>query len=156
LVSGKHEGARGYYLRSLKISEQTGFHYGIQTASKYLGKAALSIGKIAEAENYLLQCLKITNEIGFVRDVINLLCEFARLWMAQDNSEQAAELLVLVIQHPASDQVRLLEGRIRDDAEALLAILEDELSPETYMVALKRGQELELDEVIADLVGQKS
>ena len=94
-------------------------------------------------------------EIGFVWDVINLLYEFARLRVAQDNPEQAAELLALVLQHPASHQARMFEGRIRDSAKGLLAKLEDELSQETFAAALERGQELELDGVIADLVGPK-
>jgi hypothetical protein len=83
------------------------------------------------------------------------LYEFARLRVAQDHSEQAVELLVLVLQHPASHQTRMLEGRIEDSAQELLAKLEGELPQETFTVALERGRELELDEVIATLVGPK-
>ena len=108
LARGEYEEARGFYLRCLEISEKIGFHYAIQTSSKYLGKVALSLGNIAEAEKYLLQSLRITKEIGFVRDIINLLYEFARLRVAQNNPEQAVELLALVIQHPASHQTRML------------------------------------------------
>ena len=152
LANGEHEAARGYYLRCLKISEEICFPYGIQTSSKYLGKVAISEGKIAEAEFYLVQCLTISKEVGFVRDIINLLYEFARLRVAQNNPEGAAELLGLVLQHPASHSSRMLEGPIRDSAKVLLAELEDELPQETYAAALERGQELELDEVIADLL----
>ena len=155
LAHGEHEEARGFYLRCLKLSEETGFHYAIQTSSKYLGKVAIWLGKNAEAKKYLLQSLTVSKEIGFVRDIINLLFEFARLRAAQDNSEQAAELLALVLQHPASHQSRMLEGRIRDSAKDLLAKLEGELSQETYKAALERGQELELDEIIIDLVSPK-
>jgi predicted ATPase/DNA-binding CsgD family transcriptional regulator len=155
LARGEHEAAREFYLRCLKTSEQVGFHYSIQTSSKYLGKVALSVGKITEAENYLVQSLRITKEIGFVRDIINLFYEFARLRVAQENLKQAAELLTLVLQHPASHQNRWLEGRIRDSAKGLLSKLEGELSQETYTAALVRGQELELDEIMADLVKPK-
>jgi predicted ATPase/DNA-binding CsgD family transcriptional regulator len=155
LANDEHEEARGFYLRCLKISEETDFHWGMQTTSKYLGKVAISMGKIAEAEDYLLQCLRITNEIGFVRDIINLFYEFARLRVAQDHPEQAVELLALVLQHPASYQARLLEGRIRDSAKDLLTKLEDELSKETYTAALERGQELEVGGVVAELLGSK-
>ncbi len=152
LARGDYESAREYYLRCLQISEEIGFHWSIQTSSKYLGKVALSTGKYAEAEIYLLQCLNITKEIGFVRDIINLLYEFARLRVAQDNPEQAAELLVLVIEHPASDQTRWLEGSIRDSAKGLLAKLENDLSQEAYKAALERGQELVLEDVVAALI----
>ncbi|MEA3438824.1 MAG: LuxR C-terminal-related transcriptional regulator [Chloroflexota bacterium] len=156
LALGEYEGARGIYLRCLKISQEAGFHYAIQTSSKYLGKVALAMGKVTDAENYLLQSLRITKEIGFMRDIINLFYEYARLRVAQDEPEQAAELLALVLQHPASRTTRMLEGSIRDSARDLLAELEDELPPATYTAALERGRDLELDEVIADLVAPKS
>jgi len=152
LALGDYEGAKRFYLRCIKISEKVGFPYAIQTSSKYLGKVALTMGHIAEAEIYLLQSLRITKEIGFMRDIINLLYEYARLRVAQNNPEQAVVLLALVLQHPASHQTRMHEGRIRDSAKELLAELEDELPHETYTAALERGQELELDGVIADLL----
>ena len=155
LAKGEYEVARGYYLRCLKISQEIGFHYAIQTSSKYLGKVALSMGKIAEAEIYLLQCLTITKEVGFVRDIINLFYEFARLRVAQDNSEGSVELLAVVLKHPASQTARMVEGPIRDSAQDLLALLEDELPQETFSAALERGQGFELDEVIVKLVGPK-
>ena len=67
--------------------------------------------KIVEAENYIIQSLTIAKEIGLVRDLINLLYEFAYRRVTQNNPEQAAELLALVLQHPASHQARLREGR---------------------------------------------
>ncbi len=155
LVLDEYEQAKEFYLRSLNISEQVGFHYAVQTSCKYLGKVTLSLGEITEAENYLAQSLWISIEIGFVRDIINLLYEFARLRAAQNDPEGAIELLALVLQHPASHQARWLEGRISDSAVDLLAKLEDELPQETYTAALERGQALELDGVIADLVGPK-
>ena len=72
--------------------------------------------------------------------------------MAQDNPKQAAELLILVIEHPASNQNRWLEGSIRDSAKALLTKLENDLPPETYTAALERIQELELEDMVAILI----
>ena len=156
LAHGELESARGFYLRSLEISQEIGFHFAIQTCSKYLGRVTISLGKIAEAKKYLVQSLKITNEIGFIRDIVNLLYEYARLYVAQDNPEGAIELLSLVIQHPASQMHRMLEGRIRDNAKGLLAKLESEIPPDVFALALEHGQELDLDEVVADLIGQNS
>jgi predicted ATPase len=150
---GEYEEAKGYYLRILELSEEVGFQYSIQTSSKYLGKVAISLGKNAEAEMYLLKCLRLTWGIGFVRDIINLLYEYARLRVAQENLIQAVELLALVLQHPASHQIRMLEGRIRDIAKDLLVQLEDKLPHDAYIAALERGQKLELDKVVVDLVG---
>jgi tetratricopeptide (TPR) repeat protein len=152
LARGELENARGSYLRCLKISQETGFPYGIQTASKYLIKVALSLGNLAETEQYLVQSLRITKEIGFVRDIVILLYEYARLHVARGNPEGAIELLMLVIRHPASQQYRMMEGRIRDSANGLLAELEHDLSPEAYTAALERGQELDLDGVVEEIL----
>jgi predicted ATPase/DNA-binding CsgD family transcriptional regulator len=155
LARGEHEEARGFFQRCLKKSEETGYHYTLQNSSKYLGKVALSMGNIAEAEHYLVRSLTISGEIGLVRDIVNLLYEFACLRVAQNHTTQAVELLALVLQHPASYQARLLEGRIRDSAKDLLAKLADELPQETYTAALERGQELEVDGVVAELLGSR-
>jgi len=146
------EAASGFYLRCLELSQESGFYYGIQTASKYLGKVALSSDDIPEAKKYLLQSLTITKEIGFVRDIINLLYEFARLQVAQGDLEGAAELLTLVIAHPASNLYRMLEGRIRDSARELLVKLESQLPQDIYTTAQERGRNLDLDEMTDNLL----
>ena len=146
------EEAREFYLRCLTLSQQTGFHYAIQTSTKYLGKVSLSLGRIAEAEKYLIQSLKITKEIGFVRDIVNLLYEFARLRIALGNLEEAVEFLAFIIQHPASQLYRMLEGRIRDSAKDLLETLQSELDSESFAAALRRGEALDLEEVVDDLI----
>jgi predicted ATPase len=151
LARGELEDARGFYLRCLKISRETGFPYGIQMATKYLCKVTLSLSDHVEAEKYLFQSLKITKEIGYVRDIVNLIYEYARLHVARGNPERAVELLVLVIRHPASQHHRMIEGRTRDSAKSLLAELENDLSQETYTAALARGRVLDLDEVIEEL-----
>jgi len=153
---GEYKKANDYYLRILKISQETGFLWGIEKSSKYLGKAAFSLGNLAAAETYLLQSLRITNEIGYFADVLNLLFDYANLLVAKDYKKQAVELLVLVLQHPISYQLRLGAGRIRDSAKRSLFKLKNELPPEAYSAALERGQDLDLDEVINNLVVRKS
>jgi predicted ATPase/DNA-binding CsgD family transcriptional regulator len=155
LARGEYEEAKEYYLRCLALSRKIDFHYSIQTTTKYLSKVAISLGKNEEAEMYLLQCLMLTKEIGFVRDIVNLLYDYARLRVAQGNLAQAVELLALVLQHPASRQTRLFEGRIRDNAKDLLSELENEIPQEIYTAALEHSQDMELEEVVTNLVGQK-
>ena len=110
------------------------------------------MGENTEAETYLRQCLTLTNEISFVRDVINLLYEYARLRVAQGNTSQAVELLALIVQHPASEQTRLFEGPIRDSAQSLLEELQANLPPEIYTKSYERGLSLELDNVTQALI----
>ncbi len=148
--------AKGIYLRCLKISQRAGFTYSLQTSSKYLVKVSFLMGDYIEAEKYLVQCLTLSKETRFVRDMVNLIYEFSRLKAAQNSLEEAVRLLALVIDHPTSNQTRWLEGRIRDSAIGLLAELEAKLPPETYSAALERGQELDLDKVVEDLISTSS
>ena len=152
LAFGEHEEARGYYLRCLRRSEKTGFYYSLQTASKYLGKVSTSMGNTIDADRYLAQSLTIARDIGFVRDIVNLVYEFARLRVVQEEFEHAVELLSLVIQHPASQQKRWLEGRIQDSAKDLLSSIEGEFTRKSYLAALERGRELELDDTVTELL----
>ena len=152
LACGEFKEAKRNYLRCLKRSEKTGFPYGLQTASKYLAKVTLSLGQINEADLYLQQSLRITNEIGFVRDIINLFYEFARLKAAKNNHEQAVELLAFVVQHPASAQARMMEGRIRDSAQTFLENIKGELPEEALDSAFARAEKLELEEIVETLL----
>ena len=156
LAREEYKSAKEFYLRCLKIAQSTGFNYSLQTSSKYLAKVSFLMGDYVESEKYLVQCIVLSKEVGFVRDVINLLYEFARQRAAQNNLEEAVELLALVIEHPTSNQTRWLEGRIRDSAKSLLAELETELPPETYMAALERGRRLDLENVVNDLISVNS
>jgi tetratricopeptide (TPR) repeat protein len=152
LALGEYDDARDYYQRCLLKAEDVNFYYSIQTASKYLGKLLITTGDLEQAELYLCKSLIITKEIGFVRDIINLIYEFARLRVEQGKIIQAVEMLVMVIQHPASDHIRWLEGSIRESAESLLAKLEAEISPEIIASGMERGLSLELDEVVSTLL----
>jgi tetratricopeptide (TPR) repeat protein len=152
LARGEYEGAWKSYARCLEISQRLEFYYSIQTASKYLGKVAISMGKFPEAKEYLKQSLSITKEIGFVRDLINILFEYARLKEATGELEGAAELLSLVIGHPVSDQSRFGEGRIKDSAKALLSNIEKELPQDILQDAIERGRALVLETIIDELI----
>jgi predicted ATPase/DNA-binding CsgD family transcriptional regulator len=145
---GDLEKAREYYRRCLEISEKSQFYYAIQTSSKYLAKVSLTLGKLEEAWRYLRQSLKISSETGFVRDMVNLVYECARFYAARGEIEQAVDLLALVIQHPASDRFRMLDGRIRDSAEGLMDRLEGDLTPDAFRSAQAQGRARDLDETV--------
>lgn len=152
---GEHIQAREIYLRCLRTSEAVGYRWGTANACKYLGQMALSLDKITEAETYLLRSLKIADEIGSGRDQVNLLCDLAKVRMAENRLEGAVELLAVVLQHPASHLHRLGGGRVRDRAQELLDTLKAGLSAETYDVAWGRGNALEFDQVVVDLLANR-
>jgi len=147
--------AKKYFSRCLQISKNLGFRWLSSNAIKYLGQIAISTGDIDEAHKHLLQSLKIAYDLGLDRDVANHLYNFANLRAAQNKQEEGVELLSLLLGQPASYQARSGGGSIRDRAKKLLAELESKLSQDVYEDALKRGEQLDLDDVVIELVGAK-
>ncbi len=154
-TTGDYEQARARYSASRQMAEQLGLRWAIENNSKYLGHVALAQGEIDEAETHLHRSLRIANEIGLGRDLMNLLYDFARVWVKQDRREEAIELLGLVIGHPASTQARFTEGPIRGAAQDLLDELEKVVPPEAYSAALERGKTMELDQAVAGLMVER-
>jgi len=147
--------AKKYFARCFQLSKKLGFRWLSSNAIKYLGQIALSTGDLDEAHKHLTQSLKIAYDLGLDRDVANHLYNFASLRVAQDKIEEGVELLSLLLQHPASYQARSGGGSIRDRAKGLLADLENKLSQDMYMAALKRGELFELEDVVVELIGTK-
>ena len=139
----------------MQISKNLGFRWLSSNAIKYLGQIALSTGDIDEAREHLTQSLKFAYNLGLDRDIANHLYNFASLRVTQNKPEEGVELLSLLLQQPASYQARSGGGSIRERAKGLLAELENKLSQERYMAAMKRGESLEIEAVLVELVGPK-
>jgi tetratricopeptide (TPR) repeat protein len=155
VVNGELTKAKTCFLHCMRESEKIGFRWAVGNATKYLGQVALLEGDFLEAETYFLQSLRIADDLGLNRDIANHLYEFAKLRVAQGRVTEAVELLVVLLQQPASRQARLGRGRIRDSAQALLGEIEADLLPVTYSSVLEGGWEAELDEAIAALLDVK-
>jgi len=85
------EKARQFYLRCFRTSQEINFYYGMQTSSKYLANVCSALGQYTEAEKYLHHSLVIANEIGFTRDIVHLLYEYARIIAARGELEESAK-----------------------------------------------------------------
>lgn len=151
-AQGDYHLARKYYRRCVRISGKIGIHYALQTSTKYLAKVNINIGEYEDARQVLIQCLEMTYNIGFVRDVINLYYEFARLRLIHGHPLQAVELLSYVDQHPYSDNKRMLEGRIRDSARELLAEIALQVPADDFQSAIHTGRQLEMEQIYLSLV----
>ena len=151
-ANGENAAAKKCFLRCLQTASEVGFHWAIGNATKYLGQVALLEGELMEAETYFRQSLKIAYDLGLDRDIVNHLYEFARLRVTQNRATEAIIILVLLLRQPASEQTRLGGGRIRDNAQALLTRLEEDLLPKGYSAAIERGKRTVLDEKLSELL----
>ncbi|HSG43814.1 MAG TPA: LuxR C-terminal-related transcriptional regulator [Anaerolineales bacterium] len=147
--------ARECFTRCLQIAKQVDFYWLTSNARKYLGQIALFTDDIPSAQEYLTQSLRVAYDLGLDRDITNHLYEFANLRAAQTRLEDGVELISLLLVQPSSHLTRVEGGSIRDRAKKLLAELENKLPQETYDAALKRGELLNVDDVVVELLAQK-
>jgi hypothetical protein len=84
---------------------------------------------------------------GIVHTTLNALVGVAWLRAQDGRHERAAELLGLALSHPA------LESDVRQNtAEPILAMLREALPADQLDAALARGQALDLDTVVSELL----
>jgi len=154
--------AKEYFLRCSQTANTLNAGWLSNTAVQQLGRIALFRHELPEAEEYLTQSLRSAYDLssddpGSDRDIASLLNDFARLRSAQNRLEESVELLSLLLQQPASHMFWRMEvGAISDHAKALLSDIEGRLSKERYEGALQRGEALNLEEVVLDLLDSKT
>jgi predicted ATPase/class 3 adenylate cyclase len=158
-IEGDQKLAKQRYQDVLEAAQTVGVNRGMQYTLYNLGNVSQSLGEIAEAEEYYMQSLSITNETGQTTDTLATLVQLARVWTAQGpesriSPAQAVETLAVVIEHPAADQHAPYEpaNTIREEAEQLRAELEETLPADVYAEAWVHGQTLELDALVATLL----
>jgi len=111
-----------------------------------LGRATCGLGQVEEARRCFRRALGAAMELGRLPAAASAVIGTADLLIAKGDPEQAAELLGLVLHHPATHQMD------RDRAQRLLSELESELSSEVLAAATARGRERDLDEVVAEIL----
>jgi hypothetical protein len=154
--------AKEYFLRCSQTANTLNAGWLSNTAVQQLGRIALLRHELPEAEVYLAQSLRSAYDLssddpGSDRDIASLLNDFARLRSAQNRLEESVELLSLLLQQPASHMFwRMEAGAISEHARALLSDIEGRLSKEKYEASVQRGESLDLEEVILELLGSKA
>ena len=71
--------AKECYARVFKGAQEKEYTWGLAKSARYLGSLALLMKDYDEARIYLLQSLRISDDIGLIRDVVNTLYDIARL-----------------------------------------------------------------------------
>jgi hypothetical protein len=111
-----------------------------------LGHATLASGDIRRSRRCFHDSLELAQRTGFRPLALSALTGMARLCSLGNDGTQAAELLGLVLHHPASMQIT------RDTANQLLADLEEARHPEAIEAAVAHGRERGLEEVVAEVL----
>jgi hypothetical protein len=144
---GAYDEARAWYEQALATHVEI---YGNQEASLallHLGLLCTAQGQDAAAWDYLLSSLRGFLARRLTPVVLNTLVGIAHLHVRADQPEQGAELLGLALRHPASD------AKVERDAAPVMAALRVALPAEELESAMARGAQLDLDQVVAEILG---
>jgi tetratricopeptide (TPR) repeat protein len=156
---GDYVQAKELYQLILKTAQASNFRRGVQQIVNNLGLVSYLLEEFEEAEGYYLRSLRIGYQNGQTREVLGDLKNIARIWTSLLKGTEAIHLLAVVLRYPASVQKQhgtFTQTSIHDDAEQLRAELEAELPPEDYAAAWQRGQALELEAVVDEMLEQAS
>ncbi|MBI5651632.1 MAG: tetratricopeptide repeat protein, partial [Chloroflexi bacterium] len=146
---GRDVEAKELYAHALALHRETGYRLGIAVALNNVGTAAFRLGDDREADAYLRSALAEAQESKFDFVALDALVWFAALQSKTGKSEFAAELLALVLHHPASDNESLTTARKH------FAELARELPRDVIARAEERGCARQLEQVVAEILRAK-
>jgi len=130
----------------IETARRTGYRLALSTALIQRAELLLALGEAPGARAALREGLGITTDTHMAIDQAHGLLIGARLWRQAGQPRSAAEWLGLLLSRPGADWV------VRQAAEVFGRALERELGPAEYAAAVARGQALELEQVVAEIL----
>lgn len=144
----EYEEAKQCYEQALAMNREIGSRLGAVLCLGNLGHLHARLGEDEVAWRYLRETLDESSAIGAIPIALDALVGAARLRAKAGQYAPAAELLGLLLSHPA------LKKESQEIAEPVLAILRDKLPADHLEAALARGKALELDAVIEGVIAE--
>jgi tetratricopeptide (TPR) repeat protein len=145
LALGDYQAARRHYNSSLEVYETHGY-FGCVTPHRGLAGVCTALGDTEQAGKHFHAALKAAADAAHVSLVLDVLACMAQLAAKMAQNERAAELLALVVQHPASSL------QTRNKAERLLSELGSQVPPEALATARERSKGVKLEEIVGGVL----
>jgi len=153
MAVGNSSDAKAYFLRGVQAAKEIQYQRLLQISYDNLGTVALLEKEIAQAEQFFLRSLRISQESGQTREMLASLRDLANVYMADGNLDNALKLLGVVLKHPASDQNSLNRPeRLRDEAEKLRMQIESQSDVASYRSAWEAGQSQRLADIVTRIL----
>lgn len=110
--------ARGHYQRAKQLyTESYTLHqtsdplsWGSAVSLDKLGRVTLLMGEAAEAREHFLEALRIATFTKRNREALDALLNLSRLFVLEGQAQDAADLLALIVRHPATAKETLDEA----------------------------------------------
>lgn len=152
LVQEEYDEARQLFVRSLKIHREIGDLYQIANSQSNLAQAMFMLQDYKAARSSFVEALRHAKEVGAQPILLENIAGIALLHIVDPpiNLPKAAELLTLVRQHPACDQ--LTKKRVDQELQRLA----DRLSSSEYEAAISAGGVSDLGSIVDEFIFQES
>jgi predicted ATPase/class 3 adenylate cyclase/uncharacterized protein HemY len=137
--------AEEHYQRSLAAYQGLGDRGGLATALNGLGQAKRCQGNLAAARESHAEALQIAAEIQYMPLMISALTNVSELFLQTGQYRRGAEVLGLVLNHPATDQPA------KERVWRILAEYEEQIPLEALKEARERKPGEDLENMIAML-----
>jgi hypothetical protein len=139
--------ARRLFEECAAIYREIGDPWSLSRVLNALSQLALAQSDLAEAESSAINAFQAARELEYNLNALEALSALAEIYARQGRSVSAFELVLFVLNHPASAQ------EAKDHAEKLRAGLEEQLIPEQIEMAHSRARSMTLDSLAQDLSG---
>ena len=147
-AQGDHVQAVDMFRKALTTFTEVGARQDVARVLTEMSHSFLALGNDAEAAHALHDALRITTETQGTFVTLTALTGIAALRAKQGENEQALELLLIVLEHPASNQ------DTRDRAAHSCAELEAQLTGQQVEAAQARAQAWTLEAIVDEVLKQ--
>jgi tetratricopeptide (TPR) repeat protein len=137
--------ARTLFAASYDAYKESGDLRNMARVLSHQGYNSLARGDDIDAQNSFIAVLRLVREGGFTPFALDALTGLASLQAKQDDRQHALELLLMVLNHPASLQ------ETKDRADPLRAELETQLNPTQIEAIQAHVREKTFEMVVEDL-----
>ena len=137
-----YEESQRLFQRSHDIYEEINDKGGLATACNGLANTAAGLDQYRSARQRFHYALQIAAEINFVPLILNVLAGTGRLWLQTGRVERGEELLLTVLNHPAS------EYETKEQAGQTIKQYRGDPLPDQLVLARQQEQPSDLDAIV--------
>lgn len=145
---GQHQEAVVMFRKSLDTFTQLGGSWFMARVLAEMSRSIFALGNDAETEHIWRKSLRIATDVPGIPAALEALASFASLQAEPDDRGHALELLLLILNHPASLQ------ETKNRADRLRAELEAQLTPTRIEAIQAHAGEKTFEAVVEDLLKQ--
>jgi predicted ATPase/DNA-binding SARP family transcriptional activator len=142
--------ARTLFTASFDVFKENGDLRNVARVLTHQGYNSFALGDVAGAQRSFVAVLRLSSEGGYIPFALDALGGLAMLWAENSNAERALELVLHILQQPAATH----DAKSR--VERLRAELETRLTPQQIQAAHARAREQSYDQVVSQVLGQRS